>query len=69
MEELLAAGIIGHHEEEEFQERFGGKKKGPFSLFIFRMMLEGFMRGFKGGVTVATSEVLKKGFNPKGAVS
>ncbi|MBP9716393.1 MAG: hypothetical protein KBD51_00465 [Candidatus Levybacteria bacterium] len=64
MEELLAAGLMGHEEENEFKKRFGGTNR--FFGFIARMILEGFMRGTKGALIVGGSELTKRSF--KGAV-
>ncbi len=69
MEDLAAAGLMGHVQEEEYKKRFGNKLKlGKFllDLFIPRMILEGLMRGFKGGTIVAGMDILKRSF--KGAV-
>ncbi len=68
MEDLAAAGLMGHDQEEEFKKRFAGKggPKGIFG-FITRMVLEGVMRGTKGALLVGTTEITKRSF--KGAVS
>ncbi len=69
MEDLAAAGLMGHDQEEDYKKRFGGKLKlwkFILDLFVPRMILEGVARGVKGGGLVSGMELLKRSF--KGAV-
>ena len=70
MEDLAAAGLMGHVQEEEYKKRFGNGfkflKKFFVDLFIPRMILEGLARGVKGGTIVAGMDLLKRSF--KGSV-
>ncbi len=69
MEDLAAAGLMGHDQEEDYKKRFGNKFKFwkfMIDLFVPRMIMEGLMRGTKGALTVGAAELTKRSF--KGAV-
>lgn len=61
MEELAAAGLMGHDEEERYKKRFGG-----ILPFIFKMILEGFLRSGKIGALGLGKTLMGESF--KGAV-
>ena len=59
MKDLVSGGIMGHEEEKRYKKKYGG---------FLKMILEGILRGIKGGFIVSAAELLKRSFNPKGAV-
>jgi hypothetical protein len=61
MEDLTANGFMGHDQEEEYKENFGG-----FLGFIQRMILEGITRTLKIGGFIAVRSLITSSF--KGAV-
>ncbi|MBI2621407.1 MAG: hypothetical protein HYW63_02020 [Candidatus Levybacteria bacterium] len=64
---LSAEGLMGEDEQDEAKKRLGGA--GRFGwLFILRMIWEGVQRGTKAGAVIGGAELLKRSFNPKGAV-